>query len=141
MASSSNSTAPTTATVNFSIATLFSVVGKRVLITGAGSGLGSYAALGLALNGAKVYIVGRRLDRLQGVADDFARRKGEQGAPQESSQGAIIPLPGDIGSKEGLVKLVDDYSKHESALDALVNGAGVLGDKLNLESSDKDDGE
>ncbi|CAO1616085.1 unnamed protein product [Parajaminaea phylloscopi] len=133
------SSAPTTSTGSFSISSLFGVTGKRVLITGAGSGLGSYAAVGLALNGAKVFIVGRRLDRLQSVAADFEQRKSEQSAPQEAAQGAIVPLQGDISSKEGLLKLVQDYSKHESYLDALVNGAGVLGDLLPIKPEEKDD--
>lgn len=51
----------------------------------------------------------------------------------------IHSLPGDISTKEGISKLVDDYSKLESHLDVLVNCAGVLGDKLNITSDDKDD--
>ena len=44
------------------------VSGKRVLITGGGSGAGESLALGFAAAGAKVVIAGRRLDALQTVA-------------------------------------------------------------------------
>jgi 3-hydroxybutyrate dehydrogenase len=42
--------------------------GKRVLITGGGSGAGENLALGFAAAGAEVVIAGRRLDALQAVA-------------------------------------------------------------------------
>lgn len=44
------------------------ITGKRVLITGGGSGAGENLALGLAAVGAEVVIAGRRLDALQAVA-------------------------------------------------------------------------
>lgn len=42
--------------------------GKRVLITGGGSGAGENLALGFAAKGAEVVIAGRRMDALQAVA-------------------------------------------------------------------------
>lgn len=47
--------------------------GKRVLITGGGSGAGENLALGFAAAGAEVVIAGRRMDALQSVA---AKAKG-----------------------------------------------------------------
>ncbi|MFZ9198893.1 MAG: SDR family NAD(P)-dependent oxidoreductase [Paracoccaceae bacterium] len=47
--------------------------GKRVLITGGGSGAGENLALGFAAQGAEVVISGRRMDALQSVA---AKAKG-----------------------------------------------------------------
>lgn len=44
------------------------IQGKRVLITGGGSGAGENLALGFAAAGAEVVISGRRLDALQAVA-------------------------------------------------------------------------
>ena len=47
--------------------------GKRVLITGGGSGLGADLARGFAAAGAEVIIAGRRLDALARVATDGMR--------------------------------------------------------------------
>lgn len=52
-------------TSTYDLSRLFSVKGKRVLITGGGSGLGQNLAEGLANNGARVYVVGRRKDKLE----------------------------------------------------------------------------
>ena len=49
------------------------MLGKRVLITGGGSGAGENLALGFAAQGAEVVISGRRMDALQSVA---AKAKG-----------------------------------------------------------------
>lgn len=49
------------------LASLYSVKGKVALVTGGGSGIGSYIACALAVNGASVYLVGRRKDKLEQV--------------------------------------------------------------------------
>lgn len=84
----STTVAPSTPTPAFSLAKLFGVSGKTVLITGGGSGLGSYAALAFALQGAKVYIVGRRSNKLEDVRQDFIRRQGEA-TDDVAKQGSI----------------------------------------------------
>lgn len=45
---------------SFTLDNLFSVRGRHVLITGAGTGLGQYMAKGFAANGAVVYLAARR---------------------------------------------------------------------------------
>lgn len=47
---------------------ILNMTGKRVLITGGGSGAGADLALGFAAAGAEVVIAGRRLDALEAVA-------------------------------------------------------------------------
>jgi 3-hydroxybutyrate dehydrogenase len=49
------------------------LTGKRVLVTGGGSGAGESLALGFATAGAEVVISGRRLDALQNVAAKSSR--------------------------------------------------------------------
>lgn len=56
-----------------SVSELFSVRDLVVVITGGGSGLGKWMAEGLAVNGAKVFILGRRAEALQRVADAVVR--------------------------------------------------------------------
>ena len=46
--------------------------GRRVLVTGAGSGVGADIAVTFARKGARVAICGRRLEALNAVADQFA---------------------------------------------------------------------
>jgi NAD(P)-dependent dehydrogenase (short-subunit alcohol dehydrogenase family) len=47
--------------------------GKRILITGGGTGLGKEMAIGFAAHGAHVYICGRRKDILDQTAQEIGR--------------------------------------------------------------------
>ncbi|KAK4058237.1 hypothetical protein OIO90_000976 [Microbotryomycetes sp. JL221] len=96
---------------------LFNVKGKTAVVTGGGTGIGWYIANGLAVNGATVFIVGRRRDKLDDAVKQF-----ESG----SNGGKLIALPGDVSTKDSVAKLVEDFKRHESKLDILVNSAGVL---------------
>lgn len=59
--------------------------GKRVLITGGGSGAGENLALGFAAAGAEVVITGRRLEALQAVAGKAAGIRCVQGDVTEET--------------------------------------------------------
>ena len=69
----------------------------------------------LAVNGAKVYIVGRTEDKLERVVE--AHGKG--------IAGEIIPLVADITSKDEIKRLVKEIESRESCLCVLVNNAGI----------------
>jgi NADP-dependent 3-hydroxy acid dehydrogenase YdfG len=75
---------------NFDINNLFGIKGIVAVITGGGSGLGLSIAKALDENGAKaVYIIGRRKETLEKAA-------------KQGVNGTIIPLQGDMTSKESL---------------------------------------
>ena len=73
------------------------------------------ATQALAVNGAKVYIVGRTEEKLEKVVE--AHGKG--------IAGEIIPLVADITSKEDIRKLVKEIESRESCLCVLINNAGI----------------
>jgi pyruvate/2-oxoglutarate dehydrogenase complex dihydrolipoamide dehydrogenase (E3) component len=54
-------------------ASLFGVKGLVAVITGGGTGIGLMMAKALEHNGAKVYIIGRRLETLQTAAKEAVR--------------------------------------------------------------------
>jgi len=99
----------------FKLENLFSVKGKVALVTGGGSGIGLMATQALAVNGAKVYIVGRTEDKLERVRDTYS----------QDIPGEIIPITADISSKSDISKLIDHISSKENHLDILINNAGI----------------
>jgi NAD(P)-dependent dehydrogenase (short-subunit alcohol dehydrogenase family) len=74
-------------------------------------------ARALALNGAhKVYIVGRRLEKLEKVAASV-------------TTGNIIPLVGDVTSKEAIQSVVSHIEKDVGYVNVVIANSGVIGPK------------
>jgi NAD(P)-dependent dehydrogenase (short-subunit alcohol dehydrogenase family) len=72
-------------------------------------------AKALAINGAKkVYIIGRRLDKLEAAA-------------KESQTGNIIPLQGDVTSKESLEKCAEHIRNEVGYINLIICNSGVTG--------------
>ncbi|KAK1921512.1 hypothetical protein DB88DRAFT_512787 [Papiliotrema laurentii] len=105
-------------TPTFKIEDIFSVKDKIVVITGGGTGLGKAIATGFAVNGAKVYITGRRLEVLQKTADEINA--------QATSGGSVHVIQGDVSTKEGVNKIADQIKAKEQVVDSLINCAGVM---------------
>ncbi|MDR9758185.1 SDR family NAD(P)-dependent oxidoreductase [Rhizobium redzepovicii] len=103
-------------------------IGKTVLITGAGTGMGRAAALRLVAEGAELVLVGRRpepINRLLGEID--------------ASGGAAIALAGDIADNEAVAAIVEKTIARFGRLDAVFANAGVLGEFKPLAVTDGDD--
>ncbi|KAJ5444845.1 3-oxoacyl- reductase [Penicillium daleae] len=98
---------------------LFSVKGLVAVITGGGSGLGRNMALALDANGAsKVFIIGRREHKIKDTA-------------ASAVNGSIIPVVGDISSKESLQTAYDQISSKAEYIDLLVANSGMVGPSAN----------
>ncbi|MEO7128008.1 MAG: SDR family oxidoreductase [Rhodoferax sp.] len=92
---------------------LFSLKGRVALITGGSRGIGRMIAAGFLAQGARVYISARKAQAC------------DQTASELSSMGPCVSLPADVSTVEGAHALVAAYSKHERALDILVNNSGA----------------
>ena len=97
------------------VASLFGVEGKTVLVTGGSRGIGEMIAAGFLANGAKVYISSRKADVCDATA---ARLSAEFG-------GECISLPANLADLDGVETLAAALSERETGLDVLVNNAGV----------------
>jgi len=82
-----------------------------VFVTGASSGFGAAVARRFAADGARVVVAARRTDRLQGLADEFG--------PQ------ILPLQLDVRDRARVAEAVQRLPEEFSAIDVLVNNAGL----------------
>ncbi|MEN5081077.1 SDR family oxidoreductase [Bosea sp. TWI1241] len=89
--------------------------GKRVLVTGASSGLGAHFTAVLASHGARVVAAARRTDRLAALAEACAGAKGE-----------VLPLALDVASVAAVEAGVREVCERLGGLDVLVNNAGVV---------------
>ncbi|GAD92910.1 short-chain dehydrogenase [Paecilomyces variotii No. 5] len=99
------------------LADLFDVKDRVAIVSGAGTGIGLMQAQALAVNGAKVYIVGRTEEKLEKVAELYGK----------NIDGKIIPLTVDITCKKSITNLVKEFSSREDHLDILMNTAGIAG--------------
>jgi len=86
-------------------------MGRRILVTGGGSGIGRAVALRCAQEGARVAVVGRRSEPLVEVA----------------SVTGGIPVCADLRDEHAAARAVDECAQRMDGLDGVVNSAGVLG--------------
>jgi NAD(P)-dependent dehydrogenase (short-subunit alcohol dehydrogenase family) len=103
--------------------TVNDLIGKRVLITGASSGLGAHFAALFAAGGAEVFIAARRVSALDRLAVTLREAGGKV---------TCVPLDvNDAASRAAMAQTV-------GALDVLVNNAGVVSEGPALEQSEAD---
>lgn len=95
---------------------LFSVAGKKALVTGAATGIGRMAATALVQAGADVMIASRKGADCERVADEINGLGGS---------GKAEGFAGDVSSEAGIAALVDEVGKRTDKLHILINNAGV----------------
>ncbi len=91
--------------------------GRTVLITGATSGIGLAAAVGLAERGARIVTVGRNAERGAAAVAEIRQRAGSD---------AVEFAQLDVGDLEAVRAFGERFAATEQRLDALVHNAGAL---------------
>lgn len=91
----------------------FSLVGRHVLVTGAGRGLGAAMAVAAAQAGASVTAVARTAEQLEETREAAA-----------VSGGKVYPLCWDIGRTDSIPALLD-AAEANGAVDSVIHAAGT----------------
>jgi len=103
---------------------LFSLAGKRALVTGASGGIGGAIAEALHGQGAAVTLSGTRIAALEALAGKLGER--------------VHVAPADLGDPAAVDALVPEAERLMGGLDILVNNAGLTRDGLALRMKDED---
>jgi short-subunit dehydrogenase len=90
------------------------LAGKRILITGASSGIGRALAEEAAAQGARVAIMARSTEKL----DELARTLTAQGKD-------VLAVPGDVTVEADRQRVLRRVEEHFGGLDVLINNAGI----------------
>jgi NADP-dependent 3-hydroxy acid dehydrogenase YdfG len=85
--------------------------GRRILVTGASSGVGAATAAACAQAGARVALLARRADRIHGLAEELGE--------------AAIATPADVRDEDEVRRAVSRAAERLGGLDGLVNAAGI----------------
>src|SRR5205085_3117394 len=94
---------------------LFSLNGRRTLITGGAKGLGRVMSEALAEAGADVAIASRTLDDYQQAAEEIATATGRRAAAFQA----------DVTSAADIERLKEEIESSFGSIDILINNAGI----------------
>lgn len=98
-----------------SLSELFSLNGRRALITGSSQGIGFALATGLRAAGAEIILNGRGRENLDRAAAELRAEDGP----------AVHILPFDATQHEEVRAAVDGFEAETGAIDILINNAGM----------------
>lgn len=90
---------------------------RIIMVTGAGRGIGRAVAVGLAELGARVVVVARTAAKSEQVADEIARRSGED---------RVLAAVADVTDDGQVAAAVARVDQHWGRLDGLINNAGAM---------------
>ena len=91
------------------------IKGKVVIVTGASSGIGEAAGRQFGREGAKVVLAGRRMDRVEALAEEINR----MGTGAEA-----LAVKADLSRLEDIQSLISQTVDTFGRIDVLVNNAG-----------------
>jgi len=105
---------------------MYTLNGRKLLVVGGTSGMGLETARMALEQGASVVIVGHRPEKTEAARAAL------------SELGAVTALTADLGSAQGLQRLLDVIDDGHKDIDLLVNAAGVFFPKPFLEHGEAD---
>lgn len=109
------------------MSTLFDIAGRCALVTGASSGLGRHFATMLAAQGAKVAVVARRIDRLDGLVAEIS-----------AAGGTAVAASCDVTDGASVDAAIETAEEALGPIDILVNNAGITISKPLLDQGEDD---
>ena len=107
---------------------MFSLAGKKALVTGASGGIGGAIAKALHAQGADVALSGRNVEALEKLAADIGGEGKER----------VHVVPGDLNTAEAAEALIKTAEEAMGQVDILVNNAGLTKDGLFMRMKDED---
>ncbi|MGH7701143.1 MAG: SDR family NAD(P)-dependent oxidoreductase [Gemmatimonadales bacterium] len=103
--------------------------GKRALVTGASSGIGTACARRFAAEGAALVLWARRLERLEALAGDLRRAHGVE----------VRVAPVDVRDRAAVTRATEALVSRGQVPDVLINNAGLAAGLAKVHEGDPDD--